>query len=211
MKKRNGPAGTQGELLDPQTDADGIGKPPPGNGRNVTIAGDDGPGNKKQGWTQTDKLAHDFMWKVGMKNATALPLLHYMVAHINRGAGGVVVSAQTLARDLGVTPRTIQTAVGILRKCNFIQVLKSGNTNVYVINSQVAWQGKRGLRFATFNASIKVHEEEQEQAVDELIDEAEQLVPVPEMKFSGDLRVDIIDNDSGDILREEMPDALPSD
>lgn len=159
---------------------------------NVTIPGDT-PGNKLQGWVQSDKMAHNFMWKIGMKNSTALPLLHYMVSHINRGSGGVVISAQTIANDLGVTPRTVQSAVALLRQWNFIQVLKSGNTNVYVLNSQVAWQGKRGARFAVFNAAIKVHEEEQEQSVEELQAEAEKLVPVPEMSFLGELDIDVVD------------------
>lgn len=166
----------------------------PERGLNITLPGQ--RGNKKQGWVQTDKLAHDFMWKIGMKNATALPLLHYMVAHINRGSGGVVVSAQTLSKQLGVTPRTIQSAVAVLKQWNFIQVLKSGNTNVYIINSQVAWQGKRGARFATFNATIKVHEQEQDDAVDNLIEQGEKLIPVPEMGFLGDLDADVIDMDT---------------
>lgn len=158
----------------------------------VTLPGDQ-PGNHKQGWVQSDKAVHDHMWKVGMRNATALPLLHYMVAHIKRGSSGVVVSAQTLAEELGVTVRTIQNAVTVLKKCNFIQVLKSGNTNVYIINSQVAWQGKRGGRYATFNASIKVHEREQDASVEQLIDEAAKLNPVPEMSFMGDLNTDVIE------------------
>jgi DNA-binding transcriptional regulator YhcF (GntR family) len=161
---------------------------------NVTVLGENqGAGNHRQGWLQSDKAAHDFMWKVGMRNATALPLLHYMVAHIRRGSGGVVVSATTLSKELGVTVRTIQNAVAILKKCNFIQVLKSGNTNVYVINSQIAWQGKRGARHATFNATIKVHEDEQEASVDQLIKENAELIPVPEMSFFGDLNADVIE------------------
>jgi hypothetical protein len=173
---------------------------------NVTIPGTNGPGNRLQGWVQSDKKAHDFMWKVGMKNATALPLLHYMVAHINRGSGGMVISASALAKELGVTARTIQSAINVLKNCNFIQVLKSGNTNVYIINSQVAWQGNRGMRNATFNATIKVTEEEQDVPVDQLIEEGEALVPVPEMSFTGDLNLDVID-----MPADKAPRFLPED
>lgn len=165
----------------------------PAKNLNVTIPGEQGPGNKAQGWIQQDRATHHAMWKIGRKNSTALPLLFYMVAHLNRGSGGVVISAPTIAADLGVSVRTVQTAVNALKKCNFIQVLKSGNTNVYVINSQVAWQGERGMRHAVFNAAIKVHEQEQEKTVDELIHEAEALVPIPEMRFLGDLDPDVID------------------
>lgn len=181
------------------TEAGGNMPPRPPGDLNVTVLGDTpGRGNQKQGWLQSDKAAHDMMWKLGMKNATALPLLHYMVAHIKRGSGGVVVSAQTLAKELGVTGRTIQNAVALLKKCNFIQVLKSGNTNVYVINSQVAWQGKRGARYATFNATIRLHEDEQEATVEQLVAENAQLIPVPEMSFFGDLNPDVIEMDEMD-------------
>lgn len=171
-----------GELLD-----DGFGP-----SRNVTIHGDRGPGNHMQGWVQTDKQAHNAMWKIGLKNATALPLLHYMVAHIKRGSGGMVVSAHTLSTELGVSPRTVQGAIAVLKQWKFLQVLKSGNTNVYIINSQVAWQGKRGQRFATFNTSIKVHECEQDEEVDKLIEEAKELQPVPDMSFLGHIDDDIV-------------------
>lgn len=181
------------------TEAGGAMPPRPPHDLNVTVLGENpGRGNQKQGWLQSDKAAHDMMWKLGMKNATALPLLHYMVAHVKRGSGGVVVSAQTLSQELGVTSRTIQNAVALLKKCNFIQVLKSGNTNVYVINSQVAWQGKRGGRYATFNATIRMHEDEQDAPVEQLIEENAQLIPVPEMSFFGDLRPDVIDMDEAD-------------
>lgn len=190
----------------PESDAKGKDATRPRKATNVTIPGSQGPGNRLQGWVQSDKKAHDFMWKVGMKNATALPLLHYMVAHINRGSGGMVISASALAKELGVTARTIQSAINVLKNCNFLQVLKSGNTNVYIINSQVAWQGNRGMRNATFNATIKVTEEEQDTPVDQLIEEGEALIPVPEMSFTGDLNLDVID-----MPTDKAPRFLPED
>lgn len=158
------------------------GAPLPESDTRITLMGQQ-PGNVKQGWVQSDKLAHDAMWKVGMQNTIALPLLHYMVAHIKRGTNGMIVSAETLSRDLDVTTRTIQKAVAVLKQWNFVQVLKSGNANVYIINSQVCWQGNRGMRHATFNASIRVHEREQEKDVDQLIEENANLRSVPEMQF----------------------------
>lgn len=160
------------------------------------VDGERGRGNKlKQGWFQTDRAAADFMWRVGAKNPQALPLLMYLVAHLERGSGGVIVSAQTAAADLGVSGRTIQNTIAILKRCNFVQVLKSGNTNLYVINSQVAWMGVRGNRYATFNATIRVAEAEQDRPVDELIEENKQLQPIPQFFGAGDLNWDVIDMD----------------
>ena len=61
----------------------------------------------------------------------------------------------------------------------FIQILKSGKSNVYIINSQVAWQGERGARFAAFNSEIVLAEQEQIVPVDKLIEDAKELVTVP--------------------------------
>ena len=51
---------------------------------------------------------------------------------------------------------------GYLSNHNFIEVVKVGNMNVYRINSRVAWQGKRGERFAAFNAEILAESEQPE-------------------------------------------------
>lgn len=167
--------------------------------QNVTVVGDEGPGRPLQGWVQMERIAADFMWKVGVKNATALPLLMYMVAKVKRGSGGVMVSINTIADDLQCTTRTVQKAINVLKNSNFIQVLKSGNSNVYILNSQVAWSGKRGARTATFHATIKVVEQEQDVAVDQLIEEGKALLPVPEMFGSGDLNWDMIEGDMREV------------
>jgi hypothetical protein len=138
-------------------------------------------GRPLQGWTQTDVIAHDQMWRLGVQSPMALPLLHYMISHMVRKTTIFVASAKTLANELGCSDRTIQQAVKVLKNYNFLQVLKSGNANVYVINSQVAWRGSRGMRHATFDATIHVSEVEQESTVEQLEEEAAKLIPVPDM------------------------------
>jgi hypothetical protein len=140
-------------------------------------------GRPLQGWTQTDVIAHDQMWRLGVKSPMALPLLHYMISHMVRKTTVFVASAKTLSTELGCSDRTIQQAVKVLKNYNFLQVLKSGNTNVYVINSKVAWRGARGLRHATFDATIHVSEVEQDASIEQLEEEAEKLIPVPDMSM----------------------------
>jgi hypothetical protein len=159
-----------------------------GNGSNVTVptlseVPDDPRGNRSQGWVQTEKKAHQAMWKLGVKHPMALSVLHFMVSRLNRGTNGVVISANALSQQMGISTRTVQTTIAVLRDCKFVQVLKTGNTNIYIINSQIAWQGERGQRFSSFNAEILIHENEQEKPVDELIAEADEMLPVPVMEF----------------------------
>lgn len=172
----------------------------------VVVPGKSTPGRPLQGWVQADVAAHDQMWKLGLKNATALPLLHYMISHMKRGSTGFAASAATLADEIGVSQRTIQAAIQVLKQYNFVQVLKSGNTNIYVINSQVAWRGNRGARHATFNATIRVSEKEQDSSVEDLQAEADKLLPVPDMSAIGAHLVDTLDGDVREVHGIPDPD-----
>jgi hypothetical protein len=151
---------------------------------NLPEPGADQRGNV-QGWLQVDKRAHQKMWQFGLKNPTALAVLHFLTARLARGSNGVVMSYAAMASAMGIADRTAKTAIAALAQAQFIQILKSGKSNVYVINSQVAWSGVRGARFAAFNAEILVSEGEQAEPVDQLIEEAKQLNQVPQL-FPGE-------------------------
>jgi hypothetical protein len=149
---------------------------------NVTIP--DGRG-QQQGWVMSDKRAHQAMWKFGVQpgNSTAIIVLHFLTARLHRGTNAVVMSFSAIAKTMNLTDKTIQTAIKKLAEAKFIQILKTGKSNVYVINHQVAWQGARGSRFAAFGAELMVHESEQTVSVDQLIEESKTLQSVPIMEF----------------------------
>lgn len=155
------------------------------------------PGNQLQGWNQSDKESHVHMWKLGVKHPTALAVLHFMISRLNRGAAGIVISAPAMARAMGISERTAKSATAILKDKKFVQILKSGNTNVYVVNSRVSWQGPRGARHAVFNAQIVVDETEQLKTIEELEIEASELqnVPLIEMETPLDEENNTIDDD----------------
>lgn len=138
-----------------------------------------------QGWLQVDKRAHQKMWQFGLKNPTGLAVLHFLTARLARGSNGVVMSYAAMASAMGIAERTAKTAIAALAQAQFIQILKSGKSNVYVINSQVAWSGVRGARFAAFNSEILVSEGEQTEPVDDLIEAAKKLNQVPQL-FPGE-------------------------
>jgi hypothetical protein len=156
-------------------------------GKNITVPGEEGPGNHTQGWIQSDKDAHKAMWQLGVKHPSALAVLHFMISKLNRGAGGIAISAPALARAMSISERTAKSAVGVLRDARFVQILKTGNTNIYIVNSKVAWQGRRGMRYATFNAQLIIDEQEQVRDLDELIKEADELLDVPVMELEMDI------------------------
>lgn len=160
------------------------------------------PGNQgPQGWLQSDKQAHAAMWKLGVKSPSALTVLHFMVSKLARGTTGVIISAPAMARQIGISERSVKSAVKLLEEMKFVQILKSGNTNAYIINSRVAWQGPRGFRYASFNAQIMVDELEQNKAVDQLMAEGADLLEVPVMEISE------IQSRAGEQLDLHMPEV----
>ena len=169
---------------------------------NVTIPKDvpaniDGSGNRLQGWVQTDKDVLDLMSKLALRQPAAMAVLTFMVSRLPRGSSGIVISSGALARKVGISERTVKRAVAILKEMRFVHVIKSGNTNAYVINSKVAWQGHRGHRHASFNVEMMVDEREQDQSVDELIIEGDELREVPNitMLYNAEIADDVIDAD----------------
>jgi hypothetical protein len=69
----------------------------------------------------------------------------------------VVIPQKLLAQMLGVTDRTIRTAVADLQAENWIQVVRigKGREAAYVVNDQVAWgQPRDQLRLSVFSATI---------------------------------------------------------
>lgn len=132
-----------------------------------------------QGWLQVDKLTHQKMWQFGIKNPTALMVLHFLTSRLNRGSNGVVMSYAAIAQAMGVADRTVIRAIPALADAKFLQILKSGKSNVYIINSRVAWQGERGARYTSFNAEITLSESEQTESVDKLIEDGKHLTMIP--------------------------------
>lgn len=144
-------------------------------------------------FAQMELLAHKTMAKLCITHPAAAGMMHHMIAGMQREATAYIVSAATLSKELGVSPRTIQSAAQVLRQLRLVQILKSGNTNVYVINSSVAWRGEVGSKKAIFHSITELSEKEQEAPVEVLEEENSQLLPVPDvqMLFREDMIVDL--------------------
>lgn len=89
-----------------------------------------------RGRLQSGQAMSQAMWKLGVKHLLALSVLHFIVSKLSDGTTGLMISAAALARQMGIAPRTAQNTIRVLRDCKFIQVMKSGNVNVYIINSE---------------------------------------------------------------------------
>lgn len=141
----------------------------------IALPDDDGKPNTF-GWLQIEKKSAAELKRLAIKSPIAMASLMYMVERMSR-TNTLMVGQEVIAADLGVTGRSVSAAISMLDKLNFIEVTKVGTGYVYGVNTRVFWQGKRGERFAHFNADVYAVESEQKKSID---DRAE-LKPVPKL------------------------------
>lgn len=117
-------------------------------------------------WVQTERKAHEawamFLGLPGGVNASRV--MHLLIARMGEH-NAVVISQATLAELLSVDVRTVRRAVSMLKEHNWIDSVSiglKGTVNAYVVNDQIAWNGKRdNIRYSLFTANVIVSENEQ--------------------------------------------------
>lgn len=118
-------------------------------------------------WVQTERKAHEEWANLIRRKPTAAMLLHHLVAKMGT-QNAVVVSQKTLAKLIGVTDRTVRTALSDLAAERWIQIVKMngpGTVAAYVVNDRVAWgQPRDHLRLSVFSAAVVADIEDQDPA-----------------------------------------------
>lgn len=118
-------------------------------------------------WVQTERKAHEAWARLIARKPRAAMLLHHLVAHMGQ-QNAVVVSQKTLAKLVGVTDRTVRSAITDLEAERWIQVVKMngpGTVAAYVVNDRVAWgQSRDQLRLSAFSAAVVADAEDQSSA-----------------------------------------------
>lgn len=127
------------------------------------------------GWLQVEKKTLRSITELSVKYPVAAGMLHLLASKMNR-TNAVVMSKKAIAEELGVVERSVERAVTVLREGRWVQIVKVGTQNAYIINSRVYWQGERGKRFANFYAAVSVTESEQEKGA---VDDSTPLHQIP--------------------------------
>lgn len=122
---------------------------------------------QKQQWLQTDRKTHEAWGRFTISKPAASAVMHTLCAMVGEG-NAVVVSQAILAKALGITDRTVRTAIKALEEGNWLQVVKigKGKESVYVINDRVVWGEKRSnLRLSRFSATVIADYDDQDNFV----------------------------------------------
>jgi biotin operon repressor len=114
-------------------------------------------------FVQFYKDSLDFVIEATRENPTALRVFFWLVQHMDT-RNALVISQQALAETLDLGRTTIHVCTVYLKEKNALTVFKSGNTNVYALNSQIVWQDSaEAKRYAHFDAKVYISEKEQEE------------------------------------------------
>jgi hypothetical protein len=107
-----------------------------------------------------DKL--DLIIEMMGENPTAVKVFTWLLKQMDR-RNALVVSQQALAEALEVSRQTVYTATKYLKEKKAVAILKSGNTNIYAVNVQIAWKSDaNNKRYALFDAAVYVADSEQD-------------------------------------------------
>jgi Fe2+ or Zn2+ uptake regulation protein len=92
----------------------------------------------------------------------------------------LIVSQETLSEYFGISKRTIIRQLNVLKEKGFIEIIKSGTANVYLVNANIAWTSYANKReYAQFKANV-------------FVSKTEQTYSVKETKFK---QLDLLDSD----------------
>ena len=99
----------------------------------------------------------DFMDEVADmagENITAYRLFMLLCKHMD-GGNALIISMTALTELMGLSRQTISKAVKYLSNKGWICVMKSGTSNVYIVNPQVAWTSYASQKSACkFRANV---------------------------------------------------------
>jgi biotin operon repressor len=103
-----------------------------------------------------------FLIDMNKENKTALNVFLWIAKNMD-DKNALVVSQEALSNALGVTTRTIQYAIAYLKDKKALEIIKSGSSNIYALNSKIVWQDDADKKkYAHFTAKVYVTAEEQD-------------------------------------------------
>lgn len=112
-------------------------------------------------------------------NPTAAQILFVFVEKMNK-QNAVVMSYKTLEKITKKTRQTCSKAIKDLRESKFINVVKVGNVNAYVVNSNVFWSTDNSIKekFAMFSATVVASSSEQDEDFEDWSDVKLKQIPI---------------------------------
>lgn len=133
----------------------------------------------------------------------AFEILTLITERMNK-SNALVISQATMCQILGYGRTTVHKAVRLLEDEKWVQVVKVGTANAYIVNSKVVWRDHSGKRYGSFFAEVVVSETEQAKTVEEM--DGLELKHLPILR-----RGDVPVSDEADLPPPDQRELLPPD
>jgi hypothetical protein len=105
----------------------------------------------------------DLIIEIANEHPTAIKVFLFLIKNMDE-KNALVISQNALSESLNLHRNTIGNSISYLKEKKALDVFKSGNTNIYAVNSQIAWKSNvEGKRYAMFSAKVFITASEQEE------------------------------------------------
>ncbi|MCH5204512.1 MAG: replication/maintenance protein RepL [Oscillospiraceae bacterium] len=103
--------------------------------------------------------------KLMLECPSAFAIFDFLVEKADK-YNAVICSPKVFEEALGLSQATVYRAVKVLQEKKFIDIKKSGTSNVYMLNKELVWKSwGTNYRYAEFGAKIILSESEQEKII----------------------------------------------
>lgn len=89
-------------------------------------------------FVQLYRMNMNVITKMGKDNPHALAVFMFLMQHMDN-MNALIVSMKSMQEILGFGRTTLSTSVKYLKENGYICVMKSGTSNVYIMNPDIAW------------------------------------------------------------------------
>lgn len=122
-------------------------------------------------WTQlnNDDEAKEARYWLMKESSDAYCVMDFLASNMNR-YNAVICSYKVMQEKLGYSQATVARAIKLLREHNYIDVKKTGTSNIYMLNKKLYWNSwGANYAYAEFGANIIISASEQDKETQERI------------------------------------------
>ena len=120
-------------------------------------------------WTQqnNDEEAQEARYWLMKKSPIAYCVMDFLASNMDR-FNAVICSYRVMQEKFGYSRAALSEAIKLLREHNYIDVKKTGTSNIYILNKRLYWNSwGTNYAYAEFGANIIISASEQDKQTQE--------------------------------------------
>jgi hypothetical protein len=151
----------------------------------------DAVAKKNFNFVQVEKKTMRDIRLLTVNNPKAAGLLFLLGEKMNK-QNAIVMSQQTMISLTGWSRPTVIRAIKTLQDGKWLQVLRLGTANAYIINNAVFWQDSRDKKLTTFRAQVVVSADEQDESIEQMRKLKLRHLPFAELQEAQEVGADLL-------------------